>query len=50
MIPPEHGPRFAAAIPDARLVLIEDAGHMPVQEHPAATARAVRGFLDGLER
>lgn len=45
MVPPEHGPRFAAALPDARLVMIEDAGHLPVEEQPAATAEAVRGFL-----
>jgi len=47
MISPEHGPRFAAAMPDARLVLIEDAGHMPVEEQPEATAAAVRTFLEG---
>ncbi|MEQ8434570.1 MAG: alpha/beta fold hydrolase [Oceanicaulis sp.] len=45
MISPQHGPRFAAALPDASLVLIEDAGHMPVEEQPEATARAVRSFL-----
>ncbi|MGX6647839.1 alpha/beta fold hydrolase [Maricaulaceae bacterium MS644] len=50
MISPEHGPRFAAAMPDAALVLIEDAGHMPVEEQPDASADAVRAFLDGLER
>lgn len=48
MIPPAHGPRFAAALPDARLALIEDAGHMPVEEQPEATADAVRAFLEGL--
>lgn len=48
MVPPEHGPRFAAALPDARLVLVEDAGHMPVEEQPVATAQAVRAFVDGL--
>jgi pimeloyl-ACP methyl ester carboxylesterase len=45
MISPQHGPRFAAAMPDASLVLIEDAGHMPVEEQPGATAQAVRAFL-----
>ncbi|MEQ8404350.1 MAG: alpha/beta fold hydrolase [Oceanicaulis sp.] len=48
MISPEHGPRFAAAMPNARLTLIEDAGHMPVEEQPEATAQAVRRFLEGL--
>jgi len=50
MISPEHGPRFAAAIPDASLALIEDAGHMPVEEQPEATAQAVRTFLSALAR
>lgn len=50
MISPQHGPRFAAAMPDARLVLIEDAGHMPVEERPEATAQAVRAFLEGAGR
>ncbi|MGJ3230491.1 MAG: alpha/beta fold hydrolase [Oceanicaulis sp.] len=49
MISPEHGPRFAAAMPDAELVLIDDAGHMPVEEQPEATAQAVRAFLAGLD-
>ena len=45
MISPEHGPRFAAAIPNARLALIEDAGHLPVEEQPDVTAEAIRAFL-----
>ncbi|XBQ15912.1 MAG: alpha/beta hydrolase [Oceanicaulis sp.] len=48
MVPPQHGPRFAAAIPDARLVLIEDAGHLPAEEKPEETAAAVRAFLETL--
>jgi pimeloyl-ACP methyl ester carboxylesterase len=46
MIPPTHGPRFAAAIPDARLVLIEDAGHMAMEERPDITATRVAAFLE----
>ena len=46
MIPPTHGPRFAAAMGDAELVLIEDAGHMPHAEQSGAVAGAVRTFLE----
>lgn len=49
MISPQHGPRFAAALPNASLVLIEDAGHMPAEEQPEATAQAVRSFLNARE-
>jgi len=49
MIPPTHGPRFAAAMPNAELVLIEDAGHMPHEERPEDVAAAVQAFLDSLE-
>lgn len=45
MIPPTHAPRFGAAIPDARVTLIEDAGHMPMEEQPDVTADTVRAFL-----
>lgn len=45
MIPAEHGPRFAAAIPDAELLLLEDAGHMAQIEQPDQVADAVRALL-----
>jgi len=49
MIPPTHGPRFAAAMPDAELVLIEDAGHMPHAEQAGEVSGVVRGFLAALD-
>lgn len=49
MIPPTHGPRFAAAMPDAELVLIQDAGHMPHEEQAAEVAGVVRRFLEAVE-
>lgn len=45
MIPAEHGPRFAAAIPDAELLLLEDAGHIAQVEQPDQVAQAVRALL-----
>ena len=50
MIPPTHGPRFAAAMPNAELVLIDDAGHMPQEERPGSVAGAIQGFLEGRGR
>ena len=44
-IPPEHGRRFAEDIPDARLVVYDDLGHVPMEEAPARTARDAREFL-----
>ena len=46
MIPPTHGPRFAAAMPDSDLVLIQDAGHMPHAERPGEVAGIIAGFLE----
>lgn len=43
--PPEHQEELAAKIPNARLVLIDRAGHNPHDEQPAETIRAVRDFM-----
>ena len=45
MIPATHGPRFNAAIANSRLVLMDNTGHLPMEEHPAETADLVRDFL-----
>lgn len=37
--------RFERELPDARLHVIEDCGHYPQEERPAATVAALRGFL-----
>lgn len=44
IVPPEHGRTYAAALPDARFVLIPDAGHLPQLETPAALADLVAAF------
>jgi pimeloyl-ACP methyl ester carboxylesterase len=43
--PPEHQAELVARIPNARLVLIDRAGHNPHDEQPAQTIRAVRDFM-----
>ena len=45
MIPATHGPRFDAAIPSSRLVLMQNTGHVLMEEWPVETAALVEGFL-----
>jgi pimeloyl-ACP methyl ester carboxylesterase len=45
--PVECGELYQRAIPGARLVVIEDCGHMPEMEKPAEFARLVETFLAG---
>jgi pimeloyl-ACP methyl ester carboxylesterase len=42
---PEYGKRFDEDLPDSRLVLYPDLGHVPMEEDPARTAADVRRFL-----
>ena len=41
----EHQRELAAAIPNARLHIIERAGHNPYAEQPAEVMQAVRDFI-----
>jgi proline iminopeptidase len=43
--PPEHQEALAGGIPDARLEIIERAGHNSPDERPAEVLGAVRDFL-----
>ncbi|MBX6371457.1 MAG: alpha/beta fold hydrolase [Acidothermus sp.] len=45
---PDDAAAMAMAIPDARLVTIPDAGHLPPLEAPEPFADALRSFLDEL--
>lgn len=45
IFPPEHQEELAARIPNARLVLIDRAGHNPQDEQPAEVIRIVKSFL-----
>ncbi len=45
IFPPEHQRELAARIPQARLQIIERAGHNPHAEQPAQVMQAVRDFI-----
>lgn len=45
IIPVEVAERFARGIKDSKLIVIENAGHLPQIEQPDAFARAVKGFV-----
>jgi pimeloyl-ACP methyl ester carboxylesterase len=45
VFPPEHQLELAAGIPNARLKIIERAGHNPHSEQPAEVMEAVRDFI-----
>ena len=45
LFPPEHQEQLAAGIPNARLRIIERAGHNPHAERPAEVMEAVRDFV-----
>jgi proline iminopeptidase len=45
LFPPEHQLQLANGIPDARLRIIERAGHNPDSEQPAEVMQAVRDFI-----
>jgi pimeloyl-ACP methyl ester carboxylesterase len=47
-IPLASSEAAAAAIPGARLVVLEDAGHVPYVEQPEALFAAVLPFLDAV--
>lgn len=48
MTPLKYGRYLVEEIPDARLLVVEGAGHMVVLEKPEVVAAAVRDFLDEL--
>lgn len=45
LTPPEHARELADAIPDARFVIVPDAGHHTPIEQPAFVTAAVDEFL-----
>lgn len=46
VIPVEHGERLARELPRAELVLLDQCGHLPVEEHPDASLAALLAFLE----
>ncbi|MGY1832362.1 alpha/beta fold hydrolase [Geodermatophilus sp. SYSU D01180] len=49
LVDPRLAPRVAAAVPDARLLVLETVGHVAMLEAPEETARAVLGLLEDLD-
>jgi proline iminopeptidase len=47
LFPPEHQAILADRLPDARLALVERAGHNPQLERKAVLIRTIRDFLGG---
>lgn len=45
MMPPEHGPRFAAAFPNAHLVELDDCDTLMPIDQPAALAKELHKFV-----
>jgi pimeloyl-ACP methyl ester carboxylesterase len=46
-VPASHAADYLRALPDARSVILPGIGHVPMEEAPEASARALRAFLDG---
>lgn len=46
LTPPDAARRMVAAIPEAELVVVEGAGHVPPVERPATVNEALQRFLD----
>jgi pimeloyl-ACP methyl ester carboxylesterase len=46
LVDPALAPRVAAAVPDARLLVLDGIGHVAMLEAPEPTARAVLGMLE----
>lgn len=47
-LPPERSERLIEALPNARLVRVDGAGHLSCLEHPLEFNMALLGFLDDL--
>jgi pimeloyl-ACP methyl ester carboxylesterase len=45
IVTPAYGQAFAAAIPNARFIIVTDAGHLPHFEQPQATFAALDAFV-----
>ena len=48
LVPLAAGEAFAAAIPDSRLVVYDETGHLPMNERPARSAADADAFLRGI--
>lgn len=44
-VPLEHGERLQAKLPNSRLLVFEECGHLPHEEYPEEFTQVVKGFL-----
>ena len=49
LFPPEHQAILADRLPNAKLMLIEQAGHNPQMEQPGQIIQAIRDFMNARE-
>jgi len=49
LVPLTYGKRMLSEVPHARLEVIDDAGHVPMWEQPAAFNRALLAFIDDVD-
>jgi pimeloyl-ACP methyl ester carboxylesterase len=49
LVDPALAPRLAAAVPGARLLVLDKVGHVAMLEAPEATARAVLGMVESMD-
>ena len=47
IVPLEVGLKLRRTLPNSTLRLVEDCGHMPQEEQPAATLKLLKGFIGG---
>jgi pimeloyl-ACP methyl ester carboxylesterase len=50
LVPPRLAEEYARAIPDARLVVVDGAGHVPMADRPDEFARALLEFVSATPR
>jgi pimeloyl-ACP methyl ester carboxylesterase len=50
IMPPQFAALWRERLPDARLVMVEQCGHLPHVEHAALVARHIHEFLEGVAR
>ena len=50
LVAPDLAPYVAAAVPDSRLLELDDIGHTAMMEDPETTARAILALLEDTER
>jgi pimeloyl-ACP methyl ester carboxylesterase len=49
VVPPGVGRRLGELIPDARLILYPEAGHVPMEQIPDRSAADARAFIESLQ-